>query len=558
MAVTTPVLQVSVNGTATAVLEAHTTHSTESPVAQASIVVPWPLPGNVESNASVEIVAGTVEQGTETIFKGRIRGPIDRSLSESDRGITVRCDGNLWRMALPHNQDLSWAGPVSARKVIRELLAFRGISSARVEQIVHPTTGDLLLLGGVSWFDSGRVVLAAGTSPLAMIERICRLFGYRVFDQPDGTVRVARICGPAPAPDFTLTEGVDWLGVSRSVDLHELVTYWEAQGATGTDAGGQEVSVLSRPVGGIPSQFIPNPPGYVRGTVSDQLLVTQTLANAARIAAEYDYAGVAWRVRGEIPGQPRYEPGVAPRWCFQAKAPSIGLENGKDWKFWLTTISRDVTESGYWTTVEGWRPTGKPAVSAPPLPPVPAPPLPDDQPWDDGYGDDWEDPVFDDPPPLPPTWPEDLYPEEPWNNPDGDPAPPDPLTDDPFYDPAIDPDFPTGVIPPPLEGTVDPCDNPPTTRKCGAEQVTEDSWVYSGTAAAPVELEFQVPQDGDRINVIGQLLGPGFIVRLFRNLTEIGSGTADDSLAAWNSFGVQIVADVYDGETLMLRFEETD
>ena len=65
-------------------------------------------------------------------------GDLDRKTKELLAlaiAIAVRCDGNLWRAALPHTSDLSWAGPVSARKVIRELLAFRGISSARVEQV---------------------------------------------------------------------------------------------------------------------------------------------------------------------------------------------------------------------------------------------------------------------------------------------------------------------------------------------------------------------------------------------------------------------------------------
>jgi len=528
MAVTTPELSVTVNGEATPVLEAHTSHSVDSPVAQASLTLPLPLAANVKNNAPVVIEMGA-DGTSERVFQGRIRGPFERGLSESDRTVTVRCDGNLWRAAFPRLTDLSFPGPISVRKVIRSILTFHGVTDIRIEQFVHPVTGKVLKLGGEVQFDAGLVILPAGTSPLAFCERICKLFGYRIFDAPDGSVRVARISGRPHDPDFTLTEGTDLLSASRSHDLHELVTQWTAEGASGTDILGQEVAIVSRPVGGIESEFVPAPPTYVAGTVSDALLVTQNLANAARMAAEYDFGGVAIRVRAEAAGQVRGTPGLAKKWSFKVAAASVGLTDNNT--FWLTGVSRDFTESGYWVSYEGWRPGGRPVSTAanPPVPPVldPDTTVPDVPDYAIGAPD------------IPaPTYPEDLYPENPWNNIDGDLSPP--ALEAPEFDPAIDPDGPDA---PPDVGDVFPCDPaaaaPP--RRCGIAQVLESYDQRAVTAEEPAILPFTPTVAADTVTVRGETDQPGGAVEIWQDALMIGTEPIPDpEPGVWTEFQVSI------------------
>lgn len=529
--VTTPAVEVTVNGEPLAVLSLSTSHGVESPTGTASLTVPLPVPNNVVEDAPVRVRArGDAGEDWETIFKGRVRGPIDKTLSESDATATLRCDGPSWRLALPLPYDLTWVGPIAPREVIRALLALSGMKDYRVEHFVHPVTGVPILLGGVPWFDEGRVVLARGTSPLAFVDRLCRLWGYRCFDRPDGEFRVARVSGPPPETDYVLTEGVDFLNVSRVVDLHEIATQWEVTGASGTDAAGQQVAVVSRPVRGVRSRFVPNPPKYALGSISDPLIVLNEWADAARIAAEYDQAGVPWRVRGEVVGANRRTAGLAPRNAFRVVAPTAGI-GGAGKVFWQTAVSVEWSERGYWVTVEGWRPTGKPATTAPPPDPVPP-----DEPAEEGDDpvaapdpadlDPWEDGAD----PLPPTW-EDDGSGNPWGNADGDPAPSeDPL--DPYWtDPA-------GAAPDEHPAGFDPCDPPPAAppRACRTVGVLEPGWATEVPDPGPLVLPFDVPAAGDSVTVSGELLGGATAVALWQSGAQVGSTATAPAAVAWTGW----------------------
>lgn len=560
MAVTTPLLQVTVNGTATTVLEAHTQHSVDASVAQASIVVPHPLPAQVVDNAPVLIEMGYAGD-METVFRGRIRGPVDRALGESERAATIRCDGTLWRAALPRMTDLSFPGPISPRKVIHSLLAFQGVGEVRVEQFVHPVTGKPLMLGGVNWIDEGRVIVPAGTSPLAFIQRMCALWGYRIFDAPDGTVRVVRLSGRPREAEFLLEEGVDLLSVSRGHDLHELVTRWEAQGASGTKPNGREVNIISRPVLGIPSALVPDPPTFIAGSVSDQIMVKRKLANAARNAQEMDYGGVAYRVRCEVPGGKRGRAGKRARQTFGVYAPSLGMAEGMD--FWLTGVSRDFTEAGYWMTYEGWRPGGRPVATAP-NPPTP-PTFDNDDPVSVPPPDTY------DPADIPaPSYPDSYPPDIPWGNDDGDVALPDIYDPPPTYpslppfpdvpalpeqvDPDYDPAYPSGGLPPPIEGDVDVCEPAPTVEKCVLQEITESWTIGEGDADTPLSVAWIPTFTGDEITISGELLGAGFTLTVHRGGTLLGTSVVTDNLSGWNEWEATLPVAVTAGETLELRF----
>lgn len=361
-----PEATVTIGGIVQDFLDFSTNHSVEGGLATAAVTVPSPAASGIHENARVTITAKVhTSHAATTIFDGKLRGPLDRALTESDATITLRADGNLWRLALPVTYDMSWLGPITPKKVIKQMMLLRGIplGTSHCEAFVHPITGVPILLGGVPWFDEGRVVCARGVSPLAFIDRICRLFGYRVFDRPDGRILVSRVCGPPPASEHTFTEGVDLLNVRRSTDLHPLMNYWEAQGASGTDIVGQAVAVTSAPRRGQRTKFIPNPPKWTVGTVSDPLLVTPYLADTARVVKELDHGGVEWNISADAIGLSQQLVLMQPRKGFVVTAPSIDLAAKR---FWQIGVANTYGPNGFWTSIEGWRPTGKPRRTAPP------------------------------------------------------------------------------------------------------------------------------------------------------------------------------------------------
>lgn len=359
-----PEATVVIGGQEQEFLDFQTTHTVEG-MATATVTVPAPAAAGIAENATVSIQAKLDTSHTlTTLFAGKLRGPLDRVLNESDATITLRCDGNLWRLALPATHDISWVGPITPKKIIKQMFLFRGVEpgTSHCERFIHPVTGVPILLGGIPWFDEGRVVCPKGTSPLAFIDRICRLFGYRIFDRPDGRILVSRVCGPPPDSEHTFTEGVDLLNVRRNTDLHPLQNYWIAEGASGTDIVGQAVAVRSIPRRGQRTKFIPNPPKWTVGTVSDPLLTTHYLASTARIVKELDNGGVAWNISADAIGLSQQLVLMQPRKGFVITAPTLGLTGQR---FWQIGVGNTWGPNGFWTTIDGWRPTGKPRRTKP-------------------------------------------------------------------------------------------------------------------------------------------------------------------------------------------------
>lgn len=558
-----PACTVTIGGVDQTALEWTTSHSVEAAVAQASIVLPSPPPTGVFEGAVARIkVKGDTSEDLLTVFEGRVRGPLEWNQTDSDATITARCDGNLWRMTFPATYDMSWVGPITPRKLIRQFLAFRGITDYHVEEFVDHR-GVPILLGGVPWFDDGRVVCPEGTSPLDFVDRICRLFGYRIYDRPDGRVRVSRVCGPPRQPDYTLEEGVDLLGPSKDVDLHNINTYITMTGASGTDPSGAQISIVSRPKRGIHSAFIPNPPKYAASSESDPLLVSQLLADQARIVKEFDQAGPAWHFSSEVIGASRASLTLAPNQVFTVKAPTIGLSStGK--RFWQISVSNAWGSQGFWTTLEGWRPTGKPARSAPPEPvddptdpPTSAPSADDlgstpdpatgdltgeDAPLPTGYDVAPDDEAYDpgtDPDGAAPTY-DGSY--DPTSYGPGAPGFDDPTsTDQPYIGP-------TPFCPPPAAA-------PPV--QCQTAGLLEPGWDTDLSGGA-LDLDFTVPITASDFTVTGEAIGTGGDVSITQDAAVLGTTTRPDAdPVTWEPFSVTITA-AADVGTAQLTFASSD
>lgn len=533
-----PTSVVTINGEETPFTEWHTQHSVEAGIGQATVTIPRPIPSHVFHGARILITAAN-DTGDDQVscFVGQIRGPVNDELGESDATTTIRADGPLWKLSLPARADFAWVGPITPRKLLKQLLLFWGVphSKSKVEQFVHATTGVPLLLGGIPWFDDGRIIITRGSSPYALADRISRLFGYRIYDRPDGTIRVSRVNGRPPSAAHGITEGEDILSCSRDIDLHDLTTYWEAVGASGSDLAGQAVEVRSVPKRGIKSKFVPNPPKFIAGEISDSLLVTYPLASASRVAKEKDTAGITWNVRAELTDAPARVANLAPRTAFTATVPDLDISGTR---YWQIGIGQDFTASGYWATITGWRPRGKHAKEGR-IRPAEDVDDPED-PWEsdadvktapegsdldtpDAAAEDFDGSGED----LPAAW--DLDNDEAYV-----------VEEDPDYD-AENPD---GFLDtPPEEGPFDICSPAAVCRRCDTIPLDEPSWQW--VVSDLPTWTFTSSVDADAITISGESIGGGETLSLYDDADALlASDTVPvtDPLDGWVPFTVPLAA----------------
>jgi hypothetical protein len=356
---TRPRVQCFIAGTWTKIEEFHGGWDVDSPIGQATIVLPLPLPAHVEENAVVEVI-GTIGAESGRIFLGVIRGPDDYTFSLDGKTATLECEDFTYLLALAGTEDVAWQGPVAVRTVLRGLFEERGFGGAGepgfvIDDVVD-LAGDAIVLGGVAEFDDGQVRLPALTSWLDWAGDLCRLFGYRVYGTPQGLTRVSAVRGlPDPLASVkTFTEGVDGFTWRRSVDLHGIVGWWEAIGPCTTDADGQEVCIRSFPASVPSNPDVPTPPGTDADRVKGltELLVTQALADLARNVWETDFGGRSILHEWTTDGQPLRRPGEV----VTLDAPTVGSETS----VWITRMAHDVTLSEGWvTSFTGWTGNGE-------------------------------------------------------------------------------------------------------------------------------------------------------------------------------------------------------
>lgn len=348
--VKTPTLAVWIGHTPTACVEAHTAHGTEQPVGTCSLVLPAPRPAWVDYNADVTVQAGYAEGSLATIFRGRIP-TTSEAFDEQGGWVRVSCVGYLSLLQWADYTDLwisTTAGPVPLAEAVMALLARREVPMRWVDPTTYPDGTTSLDLAGVAEVDGGKLHIPRNTAPLDFFGRAARLFGYRLFDRPDGFAKLQRISGRPPnAPAIAFTEGVDLLQVGHDRDLTPMVTYWEVLGAKYTSAAdGTQVAIRSIPAA-VPYDARLDPPGYKHDQISDQLLVTQALADAARNVAEIDYGAPTETVPWTSELAPTLQPGDV--------ASVTSATTGTAGTWWVRAVHHDVTDQqGATTQWEGW------------------------------------------------------------------------------------------------------------------------------------------------------------------------------------------------------------
>lgn len=357
MPVYRPSMTVLIDGTTTPeVTELHI-HEAINEVGTCSLVLPLPVPAHVVLNAVVEVIATMTNVATgatesATIFQGQCRGPERSQLTIRGKTATLYAQGWLALMDLPHHEDVAFAGPISARAVIRGLFEDRAFGVAdrptfRVDNLVDSLDATITL-GGEDSSDDGQVRVPAGRSEsyFAFIKRLCELFGYAVYENA-GAPRVSRIFGtPSGTSVKTFTEGTESFEWEGATDLHDVVTWWEVRGASWRDEDGTETAIRSFPASVPASDDIPDPPDATRGDVADALLVTQTLADAVRNVREVEFGERRRLARWQVRGQPAAWVGKV----VTLDAATVGLESD----VWVYSVDHDWSiDQGYATTFSG-------------------------------------------------------------------------------------------------------------------------------------------------------------------------------------------------------------
>lgn len=193
---TLPVLlYVRIGGVAVQATEARCSHSVNRAIGTCTVYVPAPRPASATLNAEIEIEMGYPGASRRT-FYGFI--PSDESVTDTN-GHLVRIDGVGWASRLTDAEfdGIEIQGPVSLKDAFRSLCALRDIPAYLSDDTTATDGITPIVLGGNASINNGHVRLDNDTAPLDWLDDVPPLYGFRVFDSPDGEIRQARISGLA-------------------------------------------------------------------------------------------------------------------------------------------------------------------------------------------------------------------------------------------------------------------------------------------------------------------------------------------------------------------------
>lgn len=187
-----------IDGIAVDMFECHPSFGVDQPVGTCRIVIPAPRPSVLQIGADIEVELGYFGL-TRRRFYGQI--PDDEYAITQDRyEITITAEGRAAFMRDGDAYGLVFDGPVSLKDFFRGAAASRSIDNYFSEETVYPE-GGTIYLGGNEFVDGGAVVIDNRNSPLTVTTRAAKLFGYRVYDRPDGQVTQSLVSG-TPNPQF--------------------------------------------------------------------------------------------------------------------------------------------------------------------------------------------------------------------------------------------------------------------------------------------------------------------------------------------------------------------
>jgi hypothetical protein len=345
-------LFVRIGGVAVTATEATVRHGVDQPIGTCTVIVEAPRPASATINAELEVEMGYAG-AVRRVFHGYI--PNDESITD-DRGRWVRIDGRGWAAWLSEEEysGVEITGPVSLKDAFRSLCEMREIPAHLADDTTYPDGVTEIELGGNDQINAGHIRFANTTDPLTWVTRNAELYGYRVFDAPDGTVRLARVSGLPPESETVAMhyeEGVNCFQLQKRRDTRQMGTYIEVVGARYTASDGGAVQIRSIPAE-VPNEETLEPQGYRHLRISSQDIVTDVQAAGVRNVFEIDRSEVQEFVTWECVGHPELQPGDV----VTVTGASHGLTAQR---LWLTRIDQSVSDRGYMATMTGWYGAGE-------------------------------------------------------------------------------------------------------------------------------------------------------------------------------------------------------
>lgn len=258
----------------------------------------------------------------------------------------------------------STAGQSTLRDLIRAILKDRGFGGSgngvpyRIAH-VYDLSGDEVLLGGNGLVNNGRITLAAESDPLSWIVQTANYWGYHVIDGPNALdVMPVRWDPGDHVPVATYQTGLNVFRFSPTSDVADVVTKWTVSGASGSDENGQAFQYQSTtdPASVAMPAFIPNPPGFVAGSVRSDLLVSDKLCRSVRQVQEVEHEALPVTVQMEVVPSPQVRPAMT--------VLVIDAASGLNRKMWVQSVAHDWSSDGFWSTVTTRVASGQPNPEA--------------------------------------------------------------------------------------------------------------------------------------------------------------------------------------------------
>src|SRR5690606_36514072 len=182
----------------------------------------------------------------QSIFRGfipRKRGVINRS------GATATITASSWaaRLARKDYTDVVFNGLISLKALFEGMCRRRRAISYRSDDTTAPDGTTVITLGNNEEANGKTVRIPRKTQALDFLTRTAKLFGYRVFDTPEG-FRQKRISG-MPSEDAVVEVVEAWNAITLEHDatVESIVNFREVFGAEYTDSDGVTVPIRSIP-----------------------------------------------------------------------------------------------------------------------------------------------------------------------------------------------------------------------------------------------------------------------------------------------------------------------
>ncbi len=318
-------------------------------MATASLVLTLPVGDHIKANAEVE-----VWDGHNNLMGIRFSGRIPawkKAMTENGNLMTIRPVGWSSLLAYRERYDLEFAGPITARAVFDSLCSRRGVPNYRADVVLDDTGTIEVTLGGNPYIEEGIVTVPASQSPLSWLNSAVEPYGYRVYDDLLGTVRLSRLSGlPTGVPVVNFIEGTNLLSADQDYDISDIVNYWEVEGPIYEDDIGRSIPISAIPEFIEQDDLIPVNSGVNYQQYRNGDLVTQQQAEIVRRRLEIDTSEPSDPVSWSTVAVPNVSPGDT----VSITSETLGITEN----FWVMGVDTANDDGGLVATYEGWRGSG--------------------------------------------------------------------------------------------------------------------------------------------------------------------------------------------------------